>query len=1131
MKKFLHITHIASILILLITGIIPAKAAIPFAASSPLAKGNWAKIGVTESGIYEITYSQLRDLGFNNPEKVGIWGEGGIMYPLDFQDRNGNRKIPDGLVKVAVLHKHDKILFYAQGPENLEWISDTNVKGGIRCNSKGLNIYSNYGIYFLSDTENPKEAQINTLTPSQNNEIIKSGLAYVYHEKDINQGNAYSSQEFWGEDFMDSHSFTQTFPYIAPGLLPEGDASLAVRFMAMSGSYQTVNYGVDDESSSPIVSRTGYVSSASTYYRTNSPLAGSQTVKNKTGNIKISAPDNNALTLQKRLDWWILTYTRKLDFDEDENQFFARPQITANSTIQIPEGDDVVMWDITSPESPINIIPSSDTQRIAALNNGYRNIICFHSSKSQKTPLLLKKIENQNLHSYATSHNPSMIIFTTQIMKPYADQLAKFHETHEGKDVLIITTEELYNEFSSGRPDPMAYRSFAKMMYDQPNSRLEAVLFYGPIRSNVRQQNPDGTIPDLLIAYQSEKGLNAINTNCIMDVYGMLGDNPFTTTSESIINSFGTSILMPTQMQISVGVIPATSTTEAQRVNNKIINYILDPNKPYWCDRMIYICDDYDDALHITQSERMAKTFINDTQNHATLVKAYAGEYGKENIISKIIEAYEEGAIANNYIGHGSTSSVGMSEFLVTSHVLKMHNKRLSFMNFAGCMATMYENGVRGIPEHMFLSSDNALVGGQLSVRTSYANENEAYMTQWQKQILTNHDSKYRPLTIGQASMLTKNAITDNSGKMKFHLFGDPLMRLPIATTKINIANPPTTATINQPININGNITSTQGDNITDFNGLLVAKWIEAPYSEKIKNKISGYKGGNGTSHPQGYNDSVIYQEKILDTQAFNVKDGNFSINIAIPSIDGMHPGKTIKLSLVAYDVDNQITAWASQQITLLPNSDLTPDTQMPIIEQFSLSGANNTIVAPNFTINIIASDNHGLRIDDKSPEMPLALMLDGKKLKNISSHTTLEDGSRKININMPLTNIPLGHHSLQLHICDYSGNRSAQTLNFEVRNDTRLAAPVLTEKICTTQATLTLTNEATGTPTLYITDAYGNIIYHSICNNEIKWNLSNNQGQRVAPGIYKAYILFNDQNGKGNATHPVTIPVLAALQ
>ena len=50
-----------------------------YASSSRLASGRWVKIEIDKEGMYEITHDQLAEMGFNDPSKVKIYGQGGYL--------------------------------------------------------------------------------------------------------------------------------------------------------------------------------------------------------------------------------------------------------------------------------------------------------------------------------------------------------------------------------------------------------------------------------------------------------------------------------------------------------------------------------------------------------------------------------------------------------------------------------------------------------------------------------------------------------------------------------------------------------------------------------------------------------------------------------------------------------------------------------------------------------------------------------------------------------------------------------------------------------------------------------------------------------------------------------------------
>lgn len=52
-----------------------------YASNSLLSEGKWVKIRVDKTGIYKLSYADLKNMGFSDPSKVSVHGYGG--WPLD----------------------------------------------------------------------------------------------------------------------------------------------------------------------------------------------------------------------------------------------------------------------------------------------------------------------------------------------------------------------------------------------------------------------------------------------------------------------------------------------------------------------------------------------------------------------------------------------------------------------------------------------------------------------------------------------------------------------------------------------------------------------------------------------------------------------------------------------------------------------------------------------------------------------------------------------------------------------------------------------------------------------------------------------------------------------------------------
>ena len=113
-----------------------------YASHSVLATGQWAKIRIPETGVYQLTSDLVRKAGFTDINKVKIYGYGGAMQPekltADYLAET------DDLKEVATCNVGGRRLFYAVGPVN--WSSPT-------ANTRSRNPYSDYGYYFLTESD------------------------------------------------------------------------------------------------------------------------------------------------------------------------------------------------------------------------------------------------------------------------------------------------------------------------------------------------------------------------------------------------------------------------------------------------------------------------------------------------------------------------------------------------------------------------------------------------------------------------------------------------------------------------------------------------------------------------------------------------------------------------------------------------------------------------------------------------------------------------------------------------------------------------------------------------------------------------------------------------------------------
>ncbi len=150
------------------------KALKQFSNNSVLSSGKWVKITVEKDGIYKITANELKNMGFDNPLQVKLFGNDASMLPMSNKEDYYN-----DLSEMAIERTSDYIVFFAQGPTR--WNYNSNYEMFIH----KLHTYSDFSYYFLTD-EIGVGKNIETETPSSLPALytVTSFDDYDIHEKE-----------------------------------------------------------------------------------------------------------------------------------------------------------------------------------------------------------------------------------------------------------------------------------------------------------------------------------------------------------------------------------------------------------------------------------------------------------------------------------------------------------------------------------------------------------------------------------------------------------------------------------------------------------------------------------------------------------------------------------------------------------------------------------------------------------------------------------------------------------------------------------------------------------------------------------------------------------------------------------
>ena len=195
-----------------------------YAAHSVLAQGRWVKIGITEDGIYRLTPSALRDMGFNDPARVKLYGYGGHVQDEVIDADNDF----DDLEEVPLYRDSRGLLFFGRGL--VAWSAP---------NSDGVsvhrtNTYARQACYFLTEGDSPATIEVCQENAVTGVELEDTPANILYKQEDYSW---YQTGRMFYEAVNYASSNTHT--YLLPSVDPVSSASLKVNFTAHSTSNQT----------------------------------------------------------------------------------------------------------------------------------------------------------------------------------------------------------------------------------------------------------------------------------------------------------------------------------------------------------------------------------------------------------------------------------------------------------------------------------------------------------------------------------------------------------------------------------------------------------------------------------------------------------------------------------------------------------------------------------------------------------------------------------------------------------------------------------------------------------------------------------------------------------------------------
>ena len=1010
--------------------------------NSALASGDWYKFKVDQTGVYRIDKSFLSSIGMNldnlDPRTIKIYGNGGKALPFKNIDNNEFDLIENSIQIIGEedgnFDNNDFILFYGVGTKGFQGDDfDTNI-----------NPYSDESYYYIVSGGGLGNRIQQMVEPSgEATTIIDKYNSYQFFESDefnpAKVGRRWLSNRF---DIESEQAFTLNFPNIVSGEL----MNVKVKVASASETSTSMAISINGTSLDPLIF---------------SPIEDPTLLNSKqfvgefpsgNENIVFNLIYNNGGNPSSigYLDY-ISAEALVLLRGDNQQMTFKWNQASTTSGIgeyQISNASQFSqVWDITNPRLIVSKVNAGNSLFLFKANLGESKeyVAVNPSNYYQPTKISQSYVPNQNLKGTIFNDESGnfkdidYLIITPSFLLQAATKLADHRYQVDGINIKVITLNEIYEEFSSGKQDIVAIRNFVKYIYDNASSedkRIKYLCLFGDTSYDYKNRisNNNNVVP----TYHRLFSNSTFSSFMSDDFYGNMDPE------EGLM-------LSNEKLDIAVGRILADDLLLANAMVDKIIKYDSKQSYGNWRNDFVLVSDDVDEIWEFESLQKnldrlgdevsTEKPTINVIKLHSDSFQQIASAGGDRypDVNNEFQNALETGALIINYLGHGGEDGLA-SEFIFTKETAQnlRNNYKFSCIVTVTCEFTKFDNPQRiTAGELSYWNKDGgaiALVTTTRSISTITAVDfNDLLAPE-----LFGYDRDI-PNTPAEAVRIAKNNVGSLNRRVVFFI-GDPSMRLAFPKQKIELT------TLNDipilesteilkaldKVKLGGEIRDNNGNILTDYNGVLEVKLFD-------KNRERSTLGNDGVTQS---GELLIMDFTTLGAVLFNgkatVSDGVFEIDFIMPR-DTQIPLGAGRVSLYSQrdnSLNNQTGYNSNVRIGGL-NEDAPEDNQGPLINLFM---NDESFVSGGVTNNspiLIAklSDENGINTASGIGHDMIAI-IDGDEsnpfIINDYYQADVDDYSNGT-ASFTLRDLEVGLHTLTFKAWDVYNNSATSEIQFVV--------------------------------------------------------------------------------------------------
>lgn len=1024
--------------------VVSTKSGHAYATNSVLSSGLWYKVGVTETGLYKLTYEDLVEMGFSasfvSSSLISVYGNGtGRLSEVCGTSR------PDDLLELPVMMHDggdgvfgagDYLVFYAKSPHSVSF--DTYA----RTFSHNYNIYSDYSYYFVNLSGVGMQKRVTTAEPvsASYSQTVTDYSDYRFYE--VDKLNLEETGQEWFSDLFDvttQRSYTIDFQQIKsePAILTLVAASIPV---ASSSFAISVNGGsVGSLSIAPMSGAELRIEGSSFSFVPNSSSIGVTLTYNRSSSLSKGYLDYIAVQAVCPL-----SYTGgQINFNNGKymsigaiNQYKLS---SANSSVRV--------WDVTDPSQTFQLAGSlsGSVYQFVSVDTCFRQFVAFDGS-SYKSVTTVGNVSNQNLHG--TESQVDMIILTHPDFMAQAERLASVRRQEQGITIKIVTPTQVYNEFSSGAQDPVAIRDYMKMIYERSNGTYpQYLLLFGRPSYDYRGR-VDGT-RNFVPNYQ--RPLNGIVSEGMFrandDFFGILDDGEGES-SHGLVDVAVGRFPVSTVSQANLAVQLSTNYTTTRNLVSSSSAQV--SNLADWRNIFCFVADDGDQNEHLNTAESCA-TIVQSGSKNINLEKIYCDAYTQVSnaggqrypgVNTAINDRMDRGALFFTYVGHSGKDGWAHERILEYTDINNWNNTyNQPVIMTLSCDFGWYDRPSLSPAEACFFNPDGGAAALITTSRVAFGGSNAAYARRFFARIFEPVNGHRR--TLGEMNRQAKNDCGGNTDALSmFFVLGDPSMPLAVPQYKVvtDSINGKAADALNDTLKalsqvvVKGRVVDASGQTLTGFNGNI--------YTSLFDKKSMVRTLSNDPAESPATEFEV--QKSILFKGNNTIKNGRFEANFMLPKDINYAYGNG-KFSYYARGEEADAAGYFDAFVVGGNSGISYDDKEGPQIDVYLNDDnfVNQGLTNSDPVLIVKLKDEYGINTTGNGIGHDLVAILDGNNDAQIVLNDFFEavqDSSNQGQVRYQMRNLSTGKHVIKVRAWDIFNNVSERDLEFEVANDAELS-------------------------------------------------------------------------------------------